>query len=1430
MSREHGRRWENLDPKSVFEILGTEPGLIPHLPKDVLEESWKTLQSGITNKVHKSRVEEIRAQLALIERQIDPTHLESLRAGTSAAVEKNLAQRDHVDADLSVKTEIAPPEEALKFGGKPETIEDIRRRATDARFEVVPPTSSKDGSTSSTETPPQPEEVERRDPIQVESEAFADLTKRILRDIPENLRQRFEKDITALSERAATAADKPLSLQEQRTLWTRVINLGLEQLRGKLGREHDLAETVQEAFAWSIQSKDIFYEGKTADILSAITFHLSPEDALKTLEILEERFEDTELPEAKLFAKPGQLSSLEKLKQRVYKEVVDDIAGLESETRERGISLPSQTEKFPAHTSSETLAADLSQAISYWKNLRTQYETGTQVNPENPPVDTTAATETEPDSVVTESKAPAEAVESEPAPSGVVAENPDQLPTPPPFDESELRPVVSPAETTESGEARAETPEAARAQALAIIETGLRHSVSEDTFTIENLQQLKRSIEDQSLPVEKIWGNLGWAIEKVIFPQLETGESWKRSGEKEQELADALRECLQRQELGSQPTTNLKDISQPLSMLALIDSPEQALELYRQVEKKVAAGETQLIDDDTLAPVTLDQLLEDIQGQILIRTNLRYDLLQSRGIAVPDYPADLDQPFSAGQAEERIRSAAEYWNTLQTLSPEPAPVVPNPDTQPTGPAEPEAPEIPLSDNEPIPDLVEARTEYAVALRRRSKVFNATSNKTLEHLREQYQRALTEERTTKMDELKARFGTVDMSKAAEAFRVNGEIVKAVIQLTLEEESSFRLAAKDSAEKTRFEKFKGWWQKHSGKRLAVGVVLGVAGVTGIASGAGVIGGILLGTRVAMSAAGGFMSTEAGWQKLRDKWGAAKQYTPAEAQNLSDNELREAVSAQSFRFAEQGGVFEARRTGFRGKNIDQTAGTLMEELRRREEKKIRDQYKAGISLDTIISRSLSSSLDQELQLHRAYQERRQKDQKDARLKFALSAIVGTTMGVLTYDNATAHSLRSLLSKAQEGVPASAPEGFVPVKPSASTVENIVSAKPPTPTNEMGFIPVRPSIQEIPGGTLREAAAPDSSSVITDAIREQLGQSPDTTRTLSEAAADSLGQTPEAATQAVAETAVEKSVSSVETVKAGDSIWKLITHQLHERMGNDFDSLNEAQKTYLIDGIKDDIVTRPQDFGLENPNLIRVGQTIDFKTAFDGDHADRVTELLGRAKNLSEETMQQIEANNQRLSDWVGSHPGESLDSSKIDAILNGVPKPPTSVEELFGFSEADARQEYLEHMRQSTIRRMAALGDTTDSTRFLLPIDNTPAIDPLAPAPDTSSVEIPIESSPNGLSLDQEQLRVNMYRDLNTLNAQLGDSSQTVLKNIETMKVKDVVVEGKIREVVGNGELGSRVEKSMREFFRAISDTIIPPENTVKVAMEVVRKTQK
>jgi len=131
---------------------------------------------------------------------------------------------------------------------------------------------------------------------------------------------------------------------------------------------------------------------------------------------------------------------------------------------------------------------------------------------------------------------------------------------------------------------------------------------------------------------------------------------------------------------------------------------------------------------------------------------------------------------------------------------------------------------------------------------------------------------------------------------------------------------------------------------------------------------------------------------------------------------------------------------------------------------------------------------------------------------------------------------------------------------------------------------------------------------------------------------------------------------IENIVEVQKGDSIWKIAAKQLEQRFGDKFNSLNEAQKTYVIDAIKDKVAAHPEKFGLTDIDQLKVGQKIDFSSIFEKN--EELQKIFEKAGNLTPQQTENILRHNQEILNWVKAHPHEALTNEKVEQILH--PKP--------------------------------------------------------------------------------------------------------------------------------------------------------------------------
>lgn len=91
------------------------------------------------------------------------------------------------------------------------------------------------------------------------------------------------------------------------------------------------------------------------------------------------------------------------------------------------------------------------------------------------------------------------------------------------------------------------------------------------------------------------------------------------------------------------------------------------------------------------------------------------------------------------------------------------------------------------------------------------------------------------------------------------------------------------------------------------------------------------------------------------------------------------------------------------------------------------------------------------------------------------------------------------------------------------------------------------------------------------------------------------------------------------IEVAQKGDSVWKLAEKALSKKFGAQWNQLDEAQKIYFIDALKDKVAANPEKFGLhtDNIDLIHPGDKINFSSTLNNEKF--LNNVLEKAKKLS-------------------------------------------------------------------------------------------------------------------------------------------------------------------------------------------------------------------
>ncbi|MBI1960916.1 MAG: hypothetical protein HYS43_01445 [Candidatus Liptonbacteria bacterium] len=122
----------------------------------------------------------------------------------------------------------------------------------------------------------------------------------------------------------------------------------------------------------------------------------------------------------------------------------------------------------------------------------------------------------------------------------------------------------------------------------------------------------------------------------------------------------------------------------------------------------------------------------------------------------------------------------------------------------------------------------------------------------------------------------------------------------------------------------------------------------------------------------------------------------------------------------------------------------------------------------------------------------------------------------------------------------------------------------------------------------------------------------------------------------------------------KGATSVWNLAERELAAR--GMFEGLNPAQKTYLIDAIKDRVVADPHAFGLEHADQFDPAKFDYDKFAGIFGNESEMNHILSGMRGLTPEQMESITKNNETLRNFFREHPVAPRTSENYEAILKG------------------------------------------------------------------------------------------------------------------------------------------------------------------------------
>lgn len=486
--------------------------------------------------------------------------------------------------------------------------------------------------------------------------------------------------------------------------------------------------------------------------------------------------------------------------------------------------------------------------------------------------------------------------------------------------------------------------------------------------------------------------------------------------------------------------------------------------------------------------------------------------------------------------------------------------------------------------EETPALAAAREAYALALHKQKKFFSGKGSKEkLEEARTAYELALHESFSKKLS-------------GAETLTENEQLalVADLAVNKIKERDELMGAFRELEEGTFGSGFKKFWKRHAKLRLAVGIGLTASGVVMAASNLPVAAAIIA-TRAALSGVGTAMSVEATWEKVKNNFGKGgnkrvlleKPFSSEgyeSVKSLSIEELEELFAAQSLDAATNNLERGSRKTWLRGRTVEhESAKAVEDELRRRWAENLQTEFASraarGEHVDVNIAEVLTQALGSEKFARTKLEKQNLDNRSNAIKKWSAAAAAGITVGWLVGSKGD-YIHDALMGKTVKD----AGKGAVEVGQSTADVDT-----------KSGFDKI-------------VEAKPDQKGLVYDKLHKpHIVES----------------EAPKVPPPDVKPTADVHAAEVV--VKKGDSVWKIIDQELGKRLDN-YGSMSEAQKTYIIDSLKDKVVANPKAFGIENPELITPGQKIDLTSLFETKAT--VAKAAKAAASLSKEQLEHIDS----------------------------------------------------------------------------------------------------------------------------------------------------------------------------------------------------------
>lgn len=702
--------------------------------------------------------------------------------------------------------------------------------------------------------------------------------------------------------------------------------------------------------------------------------------------------------------------------------------------------------------------------------------------------------------------------------------------------------------------------------------------------------------------------------------------------------------------------------------------------------------------------------------------------------------------------------------------------------------------------EPTP-LELARAKAARALMKRGQIFGRVGNEEVNQSIVEYQAALAAEQQPKVEQIKQDFAGRDLSQPDMARELQTRLVELALNDRFAEETALREAMKSAGERSAGHRFKEFWRKNSGKRALIGLGLLGAGIAtgGLAS--PVLGAAILGARVAMSSAGSTMMAEGGLQSLIEKKGWTKKFTAEQISRMSRAQLRTRLAAHITRYGETGqGEFGTHTTRLMKKTwSDDTGKLLLAEYQLDQQKEIEDYLHehAGETPEQIIAGVLDNSLDEQSRLHEAFAFDRADNRLRAVFKWVASIGVGMMAGatVALAGMDRLDHVRAAKSAAKSGL------------------------------EHAGHSSNAADVSHGAGATM----AADTGSQTPAGVETGTRAAVEAGGHAAPAAETGAGASVEAGRQAA-----ERAASFKEVAHKGDSVWKLVTDQLHRRLGDNFDKLDPARKAYIIDSIKDQIIAHPQEFGLDNVDQLAVGKEIDFTAAFEGPHAVNLPEVVSHAKELSQQAVDSITHNNEVIGQWISNHPGEPINDTIIDHLIHGANITATDTTnptaELLGASHDQLAAAFTDHMTQNAIQKSILDLANTNPELYARFHEVNPDCYPAVAGVTVETAAPVVESSAGSIELSSSNLNA-LSKGLGILEKlpQTG-TTREVLHSLGEMKATDAAKVNAFSAPLGKAGIDLRsaklFEQSMRKVFMEISERV-GPDMKVKNVLETVNK---